>query len=331
MAPDIDSKDLKIIEHILSKNGLDVGSGVKRYTNGITNRVYAAGDKYVIKIEGDFEHTKKIFAHQKEIIDKLISIGVKTPKIMDSGEIDGKAYLLMEKLRGTNIVYDWLKFNMKQKENFISQLAEQLKKIHSITFDAYSIPISSGQNFSNLKDAIKRVVNFTHIEKDGLEKEDASNIDFLEEFYEKNLPMLDEEHTAVMVHNDVHLENIFYEGDEITGIIDFDWTSQAPKDYELRMITGVFREPKYAVEKRLEPLYENYKMTEEFGFLKKYYPELFKVNKLANRIRLYYLEKTIRMVTDYQKGKSDEEAMRKFRKETQELYKSDWLDDLVFI
>lgn len=331
MAPDIDLKDVTIIEHILSKNRLDVGSGVKRYTNGITNRVYAAGDKYVIKIEGDFEHTEKILAHQKEITDKLISIGVKTPKIMDSGEVGGKAYLLMEKLRGANIVYDWLKFDMKQKENYISQLAEQLKKIHSIIFNDYSISISSGQSFSNLKDAIKRITNFAHIKKDGLEKEDASNIDFLEEFYEKHLLMLDEEHTAVLVHNDIHLENIFYENEEITGIIDFDWASQAPKDYELRMITGVFREPKYAVEKRLEPLYENYTMTEEFGFLKKYYPELFKIDKLADRIRLYYLEKTIRMVTDYQKGKSDEKAMHKFRKETQELYKNDWLDNLVSI
>ncbi len=324
----MDSKDLKIIERILLKNGFDVGSDIKRYRSGIANRTYSVGDTYVVKIEGEW---KGILAHQKEIVDRMLSVGAKVPRIIDSGDINDKAYLLMEKLRGTNIVYDWLKFNMRQKENFISQLAEELQKFHSIRFDDYAVRIASGKKFRNLKDAIGKVTDFTLIAKNRLGASQREAVDFLEAFYKAHLPLLDETGTAVLVHNDIHLENIFYEGDAITGIIDFDWVSQAPKDYELWKIVEVFRDPKYTVEERLESLYENYKMTKEFGFLKKYYPALFKKDNLADRIRLYYLEKIIDRVVGYQNGKWDEKTMQIVQEEIKDLYKSDWLDNLVSV
>lgn len=130
----------------------------------------------------------------------------------------------------------------------------------------------------------------------------------------------------MLVHNDLHLENIFYENDSITGIIDFDWVAHAPKDYELWKLIEVFRAPKYTVEQDLEPLYENYQMAEEFGFLKKYYPELFEHENLPARIRLFYLQKTIERIVYCQSGKPNARAIHLVEEEINDIYKSDWLE-----
>jgi aminoglycoside phosphotransferase len=319
--------DNKIIDAILSRNKI-TSENIHRYTSGINNKVYSIGEKYIIKIEGDLDHSKGILLFQKDLTETLLTFGAKTSKIYDYGEVEGKSYLLMEKIPGTNLVYDWLKFSIKDKENYIAQLADQLKIFHSIRFESYSIPITEHKSFSNLKDAIERVVSFNLIDKSKLKPEYVKEVEYLEQFYREHINLLDEVNTAVLVHSDLNLENILYDGDKVTGIIDFDWACHAPKDFELWKIAEVFREPKYSVEERLEPQYENYKMTEEFGFLRKHYPELFNSPQGADRVRMFYLNKIIDTVRYYQSGRWSEGAMFKVQKEIDDLFRNGWLESV---
>ncbi len=318
----------KIIELIAAKNGLTVKSA-RRHTSGQINFVYDLNGKYIIKIEGDLNHAKGILKPQTEITRQLINAGAKVPKIFDAGEIMGKPYLLMEKLSGTDLVYDWLKFSLKQKENFMAQLAEQLKIFHSLKYDNYSVTISSAVIKPNLKDAINYLTDFRRINKNKLKKEYLKDVDFLEKFYQANEVILDEEKTAVLVHNDMHLENIFYQDDKITGIIDLDWVCQAPKDYELWKLIDVFYDPKKTVAKKLEPLYKGYRMTKECGWLKKYYPQLFASPNLIIRIKLFSLENLINKIVDYQNGRWSERVILNAQKQINDFYKGDWLEKLL--
>ncbi len=322
--------NLKIIQEVIRKNKLTSPSSITRYTSGIVHHTYDLGN-YVLKIEGDADHAKGVLEYQPEILSKLLSIGAKVPRATDSGVIEGKEYLLMEKLRGTNIVYGWMGFSIKQKENFIAQLAEELKKYHSIRSSQYSIPICYGTSFLSPDAALQGFIHFDKINMKDLSVQQRDNIKYLRKFYEDNIDILKEENTAVFVHNDIHLENIFYENGRITGIIDFDWASYAPSDYELRQMVETFRCPKYTVQESLEPLYEDYQMIEEFGFMKKYYPELFKQNNLTTRVRLYYLRKVLDRIIETQAGiwKNKEKILQVFSEEMRDIYKTDWLTRLL--
>lgn len=323
----------KLIKEVLSKNSTIPSAPITRYTSGIIHDSYDLG-KYVLKIEGNEDYAKGVLEYQPEILNKLFSIGAKVPQVIDAGAIENKPYLLMEKLRGTNIVYGWRDFNMRQKERFMSELAEELKKYHSIKSSFYATPICSGSSFSHFDEALKRITEFDKIKIEEVPTEYRYDIEFLKKFCRDNIEILHEEGTAVLVHNDIHLENIFSDGEHITGIIDFDWASYAPRDYELQHIVQTFRYPLYTVEERLEPLYENYQMIEEFGFLKKYYPELFQYENLATRIRVYYLTKVIDRIVDFQEGTwrgKDNKAFHIFSEEMRDIYKTDWLDNLLII
>ena len=320
--------DERIIEEVTKKNNLQPLGHYSRFSSGIISRVYDLGN-FVLKIEGDREDVKGILKTQPEVMNKLAGLGARVSRVVDYGEFMDKAYLLMEKIPGTILAYSWLGFSKKQKENFIAQLAEQLKIFHSMKFDAYAMPIHNSRPVHNLLEAVESLINFERIDKSKLKKEYLADLELLEKFYFENKPVLDETNTAVFVHSDIHLENIFYKDDDLTGIIDFDWGSQAPRDYELSKITGTFYEPLKTVEEKLEPLYEGYKMTEEYGFLKKYYPEFFDVENLLTRIRLFSLEDMANTIFDYQQGRWSESTMIGLKKSIDAYFRGGWLTQVL--
>jgi aminoglycoside phosphotransferase (APT) family kinase protein len=322
-------KDLELIKFVANKNKLSVFKPA-RFSSGVINRVYDLGS-YVIKIEGSdlTDYAKGVIKPQAEIMQKLSSLGAKVPKVLDHGEYEGHPYILMDKAEGKNLVYDWLKFSMKEKETFIAQLCEQLKIFHSVKFDHYALPIYQGKKFTNLKDAVANVTKFDVVDINALKKEYADDMEFLEDFFNKNISVLDEQNTAVLTHNDIHLENIFYKDNQITTIIDYDWTAQAPKDHELAKIVDVFYDPKRYMEKELEQLYKNYKMTEELKLLKIYYPQLFENPNILARVRIFNIEDMIYKVADYQNGKWSEDVMKWLHQQITDFFRSNWLSDLL--
>lgn len=327
----MDDLDSKIIQSVIKKNKLSELIETKCFSSGSINRVYNLGGKYALKVEGKGEH--EILKPAQEITAKLLAKGAKVPKIIDFGAFEDNRYILMEMVAGNNLVYDWMSFNDSQKEGFIEQLAEQLQLWHSIPCHNYSMPIVSYNSFDNLKPAIERLTDkeINIIQKDKLPKEIADKIDMLVQFYHDNISSLDETGTAVMVHQDIHLENIFHQDGQLTGIIDLDWACQAPKDYELWKIMDTFHRPKFTVEEKVEHLYGDYQMTKELGWLKKYYPALFKVSNLSNRVRLYYLDPFFETLIDYQNGLWKGRGIQKAVDKIKDFYQNSWLDEVLKI
>jgi len=328
----MDAIDSKIIQSVIKKNRLTEPMEAKRFSSGVVNRVYDIGGKYALKIEGEGGVAgEPILKPAADMTAMLLGKGAKVPKILDYGTVDGSEYILMEKVSGKNLSYDWMAFSDSQKEKVIEQLAEQLQIWHSIRFDNYCITMKSQKPFKTLRPAIERVTleEINKIQKDKLSKEFLPSVETLEKFYYDNIPNLDETGTAVLCHNDIHLENIFHQNRNLTAIIDLDWISQAPKDFELWKILDVVHAPKITVEEHLEPLFGDYQMIKELGWLKKYYPKLFEVNNLANRIRIYYLDPLIEKAVDCQNGRWGENTLNQVAKKVRDFYQSSWLDDLL--
>ncbi|MBI4050770.1 MAG: phosphotransferase [Candidatus Doudnabacteria bacterium] len=316
--------DSEIIKIVANKNKLVLNREPARFTSGFVNHVYDL-DKFVLKIEDGSEYYKGILKPQGAVLGKLINAGAKVPKVFDTGDLEGRFYVLMEKVPGTNLSYDWLKFNLVEKESFIEQIAQQMQIFHSIKFDTYAITILAKKRFKNLRDSVANFVNFKKIDKTKLKKEFVADVEFLESFFEKNMHILNEHNTAVLVHTDISLENVFYQSNKIAGIIDWDWACQAPKDYELWEISDAFYNPKRRVEDQLKPFYEGYQMTEEFGFLKKYYPAMFATPNLINRIRIFIMDDLIDRFVYYQNGKATESLLVETQRQIKDFYKEDWL------
>ena len=323
-------KDFNLIKNVFKKNNLPHPLKITLFTSGQVNHVYDIDNKYVIKIEGQLEYARGLFSFQVELSDILLNKGARLPRIINAGKVDGKEYLLMEKISGKSLVYDWLKFSNKQKENFFAELAEQLKIFHSIKSDKYNIEIYLNKKYKNLRDAIENVIDFKCIDKDKLEKTYQEDLELLEKYYNQNLKILDETDTAVFVHNDIHFENIFYENDRITGIIDFDWGGYAPRDYELKKIIDFFYNPTNYVEDEMQVRYKGEKLKNEMIWLKKYYPELFSNDNLCDRLKLYYLGHVIFIFREYLTGRWSKNAVKEIHQKINDFYRHNWLEKSIF-
>lgn len=312
----------EIISQVVKKNNINALK-IQQFDSGEVNKVFNINDSYVVKIEGDPKYAKGVLLGQPEKVEALIKKGAKVPRILDYGEIDGKNYLLMEKVEGQHLISNWLQLSARQKENYIEQIAEQLKIFHSVKSDKY---FGSCENF---KDAIITETDFSSVNKTTLALEYVNSVELLENFYQKNIERLNEKNTAVQTHNDLHFENIFCKDDKITGIIDFDYAYFAAKDFELRKLIDFSYDPADYLSGDLELQYKGVQLFAEIKMLKKYYPELFAQKDLLDRLRLYLIGELLWTISGVQAGRWSENALIKTQKKIVDWYQNDWLERLL--
>lgn len=301
-----------LIKKILIKNNFDKEAEVLSFSGGQINFVYQIGDKAVLKLEKDLG----VIPHQPEIMKLAFAAGAKIPEVLDCGQIDGKNYLLMSKIPGRKLSEDWFSFSDEQKENLIRQITDQLKIFHSIGFAQYSS--RRPKEFDNWEMAIDWLTKIDQVEVDKIDGRNRENFELVRNFYFSHKQTLTNSDSPVLVHNDLHFENILHKDGELSGVIDFDFSRQAPKDYELWHLLDSLRVPKYFVEEKLETKWENFKVGQEICWLKKYYPELFERKDLITRLKLYITED---ILGDLQDGASE-----KFNQKVDDYFRNGWLE-----
>ena len=102
----------------------------------------------------------------------------------------------------------------------------------------------------------------------------------------------------VLVHNDLHFDNIIYHNGKIK-LIDFERSIFAPIDFELDIIYRMIRKPwKFANEEA-----EKFVKTEDYknimGYIEKYYPEIMNVQNLYKRLAIYDIVYFLKQFIDY--------------------------------
>ena len=90
----------------------------------------------------------------------------------------------------------------------------------------------------------------------------------------------------VLIHNDLHFDNVFYDNGKIK-LIDFERSIYAPRDFELDILYRMIRKPwKFASEEN-----EQYAKLEDYEnimtYIEKYYPELIHIDNLYQRLAIY--------------------------------------------
>ena len=90
----------------------------------------------------------------------------------------------------------------------------------------------------------------------------------------------------VLIHNDLHFDNVFYDNGKIK-LIDFERSIYAPRDFELDILYRMIRKPwKFASEEN-----EQYTKLEDYenvmSYIEKYYPELIHIDNLYQRLAIY--------------------------------------------
>lgn len=266
-----------IINNIIKHNKYIFGEtpNVEKINVGFTNTIYAVDKKFIIKIctnTNNEENFKKEIEFYKANKDNDL-----VPKLYFSNT-DKKDvpyfYEIIEKVTGVTLYNVWHTFSEEQREDVIRQLCDAMKIMHSNKGESYNWIDELKNKFIPLFNQAKEQKIFTQEE-----------INILEESYSHFEQYL-ESNEFVLIHNDLHFDNIFINDGKIK-IIDFERSIYAPKDFELDILYRMIRKPwKFAS-------YDTEEFTDEKDYLnimtyiEKYYPELINIENLYKRLAIY--------------------------------------------
>lgn len=261
---------IKLSEDIFGKN-----PNIEKINVGFTNTIYDVDNKFIIKIctniHNEENFKKEIEFYKSNINNDLI------PKLYYSST-DKKEipyfYEIIEKVEGVTLYNIWHTFSEEQREDVIRQLCDAMKIMHS----------NKGKSY-NWMEYLKNI--FIPLLEQAKDKKifDDEQINLLENVYRCFEQYL-ESNEFVLIHNDLHFDNIFINNGTIK-IIDFERSMYAPKDFELDILYRMIRKPwKFASEETEE--YTNEKdYSNIMTYIEKYYPELINIDNLYKRLAIY--------------------------------------------
>ena len=283
------------ISTIIKQNSQLFGDNpqIKKINVGFTNTIFVVNDLYIIKIctnEDNENNFKSEINFYKENIGNNLF-----PKLYVS-DISKKdvpyCYEIIEKIDGVSLYNVWHTFSEDERENIIKQLCDAMKSIHSNKSKEQNFDWNNylQNQFTELYSKAKTLNIFT--------EQEQKLIEYAFSTFSKYL----QKEELVLIHNDLHFDNIFYKDGKIK-IIDFERSMYAPKDFELDILYRMIRKPwKFASEET-----EQYTNSSDYTniklYIEKYYPELVNVEFLPQRLAIYDMIYYLRQLINYQNSK----------------------------
>lgn len=267
----------EIINKIIQQNQnlFRENSTVSKINVGFTNALYSVNDSFIIKICTDLNNEPKFNKeiefynanNNNDLIPKLYYANT------DKADIP-YYYEILEKINGVSLYDVWHTFNEEQREDIIKQLCEAMKQFHSNKGQSYDWVKRTSDLFINSYNKAKELNLLTSEEQE-----------LLESAYSKFDGYLQSDE-FVLIHNDLHFDNVFYDNGKIK-LIDFERSIYAPRDFELDILYRMIRKPwKFASEEN-----EQYTKLEDYenimSYIEKYYPELIHIDNLYQRLAIY--------------------------------------------
>lgn len=281
----------EVINKIVEVNSILLGTNprIEKINVGFTNTLYSVDDRYIVKIcsdinnEDDFKKEIKFYNSNKN--NKLI------PKLYfastDKRDVP-YLYEIMEKIDGVSLYNVWHTFSDEKREDIIRQLCEAMKGFHSNKSEAYDWAQMMKDKFSSLYDKAK--------EKDMISDDEVKVIDQAYSCFDKYL----KSSLFVLVHNDLHFDNIFINDGKIK-IIDFERSMYAPADFELDILYRMIRKPWKFASEETEPYTSLEQYSNIMSYIEKYYPELVHIDNLYKRLAIYDMVYFLEQYIDYPK------------------------------
>ena len=267
----------KIIDLIVKNNAslFGINPSAEKINVGFTNTLYRINDSYIVKvctnIDNEKEFKNEINFYNSNKGNTLI------PKLYYSSTNKKDVpyfYEILEKVSGVSLYNVWHTYSEEQREDIIKQLCDAMKQMHSVKGDKYNWPEYMKKEFDPLYKKAKKLGIFSDEEHVLLEKAYADFDKYLES---------DE---FVLVHNDLHFDNIFVDNGKIK-IIDFERAMYAPKDFELDIFYRMIRKPWKFASEEAEEYTDASQYSNIMSYVNKYYPELVNIPNIYERLGIY--------------------------------------------
>lgn len=219
--------------------------------------------------------------------------GVPHPTIVASGRTSYGEWLLLERLEGEVLSRAWLTMREKARTEAMRQLGEALRALHATPLDEITDPFGDEDTLESPHQLPPSRVLQLLRRADDIPAVDRRLLDAARTLVFQYRDAVDDGQPEVLVHGDLHFENVLWDGERVTGLLDLEWSRPGPADLDLDILLRYCADPTdsrpvdgmaaTAADLRSVP-----------RLLRDAYPELFAHPRLNDRLAVYCLAYDVR-------------------------------------
>lgn len=269
--------------HALDAAGLDPELPLEP-ASSVTNEVWLGRD-VVVRVNSLPNNRLRREASLAQVLPPAVGY---PPIVAYGGEL-GADYLVVERLPGHPLSRWWPGMDESQRRSAIAQLAEKLRAVHLTSAPPLQelsraphllrAAPTGEEAVVDLLTAIEQAARLNHVDSRLLSEVHAlvvSTADHLTPF-----------DVGTLIHGDLTFENVLWDGERVTGLLDFEWSRSGPPDLDLDILLRFCAFPHLHVAED----YEDRTHARDYApipwWLAEEYPELFDAPFVFERVRLY--------------------------------------------
>jgi aminoglycoside phosphotransferase (APT) family kinase protein len=287
------------VARILGRHGLGRTS-VESLPGGQINASYLVDEQYVLRVNlRPDEHGK--LAREKRILEMLRDL-MPVPQTIayeGSSRLIPHEYMIQTYVPGESLLVRWGAADEDERMGYLAQLATMLRRLHSVRLSGFGDPTNprQGETWSALH--ARRAGHALQSARTAANV-DASLLDKIERAIARDSTALVGGHPS-LTHGDLHFGNIHVARGKITGLLDFERAWAATPDWDLDQLIRFVHYPGIFASSAAEHTIGPGDLTAVIPALHRGYPDLFAVNSLPSRLRVYALEYELRALVSVRK------------------------------
>ncbi|HEY8270201.1 MAG TPA: aminoglycoside phosphotransferase family protein, partial [Pseudobdellovibrionaceae bacterium] len=212
---------------LMTKHGLGSPINILVDETGWVNPCFFVNDKFVFRFNARDPELPK-YQREKFAFDLLKTSTVPVPQKVILDETKTSApfdVLITEMIPGENLETAWPKLNTEQRENLAENAGKLLKQMTTMQLPLFGELASTGPfpKTETWVSYLQAKLSFHLGEALSLEIFDRKVIEKFWNTFNKHVSALSEVSIPRLVHVDFHFGNLLFVGDQITGVVDFEW------------------------------------------------------------------------------------------------------------
>jgi hygromycin-B 7''-O-kinase len=181
------------------------------------NIIFFVDEQFVIKIFAPFRDS---YLREKAALELVNGkLGINTPAILATGELEGWSYLIMTKLAGRPAGDVWAEIELHERIEIVSGLGSALRGLHDL-----APPLSPSALNRDWQGFVERQAG-TCVQQQRACGANPEWLERLPDYVAARLELLPAEYRPVLLHGDVHPGNLLLAPKDghwkITGLFDF--------------------------------------------------------------------------------------------------------------
>lgn len=269
--------------HALEAAGLDPMI-VLEPADSVTNEVWV-GHEIIVRVNA----TPTDRLRREAMLAPRLPATVGYPGIIAYGGEVGADFLILERVRGHPLSRWWPGMPTELRREAIRQLAVRLRAVHATPGDDVPELTHTPQLLRRARagaDAVAPLLDALD-EAMGMRFVDPGILFEVRRLVLEGAGHLTPFDAPNLIHGDLTFENVLWDGERITALLDFEWSRPSPADVDLDILLRLCAYPHLHV----APDYEDRTRVEDYApipwWLAEDYPELFDAPYVADRVRLY--------------------------------------------